>query len=395
MALQARPSNSEQGCSLRHGHPIHLIRVDIFRPQPLRRAPVKAVKQPGQSHQHQRHAQGGAGALPLPGAERQDLEVGAMADLHAAAVGREMPLRVEVVHVVPHAGVAPQAVGVDEDAGLGGDVVAVDGGGARGLVRDEERPRRVGPEGFAYHAAEVVEVDQIVLGDHSVGAHHLVQLCLDFLEDAWPLDHLRHCPFPKQMKQLVSYVHEFHGFLRSRRLISPKKLFPQQHPRHIVHRESPQNLPQVHCLPILGHPENILDQMPGLLGAVLGEGVEALGGQQMLHADPPHPLPLGAHGSQRHVAAAVRQVNGGESPGARGEDLVLLEKYFADDGGVVSGNGVDAAQTEVHQRPVFVAEGGEVAVGKAAQLEKVADDGPPRRPRGKPLAVFFRGFYRQ
>ena len=72
-------------------------------------------------------AQRRPGALALPGAEGQDLEVGQVADLHAPAVRREVPLGAELVDVVPDARVPAQRVGVDEDPRLRRDVVAHDG----------------------------------------------------------------------------------------------------------------------------------------------------------------------------------------------------------------------------------------------------------------------------
>lgn len=69
-------------------------------------------------------------------------------------------------------------------------------------------------------------------------------------------------------------------------------------------------------------------------------------------------------------------MHGGESPRPGGEDVVLLEEDLADGGGVVGGDGVDAAELEVDEWAVFLAERGHVAVGEVGELEEVADDGP-------------------
>lgn len=50
---------------------------------------------------------------------------------------------------------------VDEDTCLRGNVVAVDGGGACGLVWDEERSSRMHAEGLAYDAAQIVKVGKV------------------------------------------------------------------------------------------------------------------------------------------------------------------------------------------------------------------------------------------
>lgn len=96
------------------------------------------MEQSSQAHQHQAHAKWRARALPLAGAERQDLEVRAMAYLHSARqlICRPMSLGPELVHAVPDLGVPTQPVSVDEDSSLGWDVVAVDRRGAQGLVWD-------------------------------------------------------------------------------------------------------------------------------------------------------------------------------------------------------------------------------------------------------------------
>lgn len=94
------------------------------------------------------------------------------------------------------------------------------------------------------------------------------------------------------------------------------------------------------------------------------ERFQPLRGQEMLHADPPHPLPVGAEGGEGHVAAAVREVHGGERPWAGGEHVVLLEEDLADGVGIVGGDGVDAAELQVHQWAVLFAEFRHVAVGE-------------------------------
>lgn len=64
----------------------------------------------------------------------------------------------------------------------------------------------------------------------------------------------------------------------------------------------------------------------------------------MLHANPPHPLPIRAERGQSDVAATVSQVHGGESSRPGGENVVLLKEDLTDGGGVVGGDGVDAAE---------------------------------------------------
>lgn len=108
------------------------------------------------------------------------------------------------------------------------------------------------------------------------------------------------------------------------------------------------------------------------------ERLQPLAGEKMLHTNPPHPLPIGPERSQRDVIAAVGEMHGGESPRPGGENVVLLKEDLADSGGVVGGDGVDAAELQVDEWAVLSRQRRHVAVGEVGELEEVADDGPAR-----------------
>ncbi|PON97292.1 hypothetical protein TorRG33x02_070480 [Trema orientale] len=78
------------------------------------------------------------------------------------------------------------------------------------------------------------------------------------------------------------------------------------------------------------------------------------------------------------------QVHGGESSWPGGKHLVLPEKYLAYGVGIVGGDGVDATESKVDQRPIFVAQRGQVPMRKLAQLKKVANNRPSRWAWRKP-----------
>ena len=105
-----------------------------------------------------------------------------------------MPLREELVDVLPETSVAAESVSVYEDSRLCGDGVAEYLCWADGLVGDEEWAGWVHAKGFAYDAAEVVQVGEVCFGDETVTAHDRVELGLDLAEDAGVADDLRHRP---------------------------------------------------------------------------------------------------------------------------------------------------------------------------------------------------------
>lgn len=115
-----------------------------------------------------------------------------MTDLNSAAVGQDVSLRPELVDVVPDTRVPPECMRVDEHTSLGGDVVAEQLSRPGRLVWDEEGARRVHSEGFPDDTSEVVEVDQVGLGDHALGADDRVEFFLYLAHDSWMLDHLGH-----------------------------------------------------------------------------------------------------------------------------------------------------------------------------------------------------------
>lgn len=119
------------------------------------------MKECSQSHQNQIEPKGCTRALSFSSTKRQNLEVNAMTNLNPAPITGPVSLGPELPHVVPDLRVAAQPMGVDEDTCLGGDVVAVDCGGAERLVRNEERPCGVHAEGFTYDAAQVIKVGQV------------------------------------------------------------------------------------------------------------------------------------------------------------------------------------------------------------------------------------------
>lgn len=69
-------------------------------------------------------------------------------------------------------------------------------------------------------------------------------------------------------------------------------------------------------------------------------------------------------------------MHGRESPRTRGKNIVLLDKYFSYDVGIIGGDSVDVTEPEVNERTIFMAQRVKVSMRKMTQLEEVAEYGP-------------------
>uniref|UniRef100_A0A8R7Q8M3 Uncharacterized protein n=1 Tax=Triticum urartu TaxID=4572 RepID=A0A8R7Q8M3_TRIUA len=138
------------------------------------------------------------GAAPSPGAEGQEREV--LPGTAEAAVPDE-PLRRELLGAgPPRRRVAADGPGVDQDPGARRHVVAQQPGVLQRLPRQQQRRRRVEPQGLVDHGLQVGQVREMGLRDDRAGAggDGRADLGLELAHLVRVVDELRHRPLEER-----------------------------------------------------------------------------------------------------------------------------------------------------------------------------------------------------
>jgi hypothetical protein len=196
----ALPDDHDQRLLLPGGQAEALVEVDVLGAHAGRQRPLEVVQQAGQRHLHGGQRERVPGAAPPAAAERQQLEVRVLeVDLAAAVLE---PLRGVLHRVLPDLRVPAHGEGVDEDAGLGRDVVAAERAGGHGLPRHQQRDGRVEPERLLDDGAHVVELAEVRLLHAALAADDAPHLVLRLLEDARVPDQLRHHPLQRRKRRV-------------------------------------------------------------------------------------------------------------------------------------------------------------------------------------------------
>ena len=143
-------------------------------------------------------------AHPPAGAERQELEVGAL-ELHGAGLVGLEPLGPELLGVAgPVPPVAAQRPDVDEHGGARRHVVAEHAARLLGLPREQQRQRRVQPERLPDDELQVPELAQRVLRHRAARAEGLAHLGRRPLHRLRVPDQLRHRPLQRGRRRLAA-----------------------------------------------------------------------------------------------------------------------------------------------------------------------------------------------
>ncbi|VAI43028.1 unnamed protein product [Triticum turgidum subsp. durum] len=184
-----------------HGYAARLGHVQLLRPPAAGDLPVEVVEEAREHELHVGQAERHAGAHPPAGAEGDELEVAAL-EVHGSALGLE-PLRLEPLGVLPVCPVPAQGPRVYQHLGPLGDLVPHHLAPLPAPPGQQERHRRVQPQRFPDHQAEVAQPSHVALRRRALALACLPDLGLRLAEEARVSYQLRHDPFERRGRRLA------------------------------------------------------------------------------------------------------------------------------------------------------------------------------------------------
>ncbi|WVZ61289.1 hypothetical protein U9M48_011190 [Paspalum notatum var. saurae] len=368
-----------------------LVHAQVLRRHPLRQRPVEAVEQVGQREDDVGLAHGQPGADPPPRPERHQLEVRA-AVVDVAAVEA---LRPELLGAVaPGRGVPADGPRVHEHARPRRHVVPAHPHAARRLPGQQQRRRRVQPQGLLHHRLQADEdVDEVpaaavhvLVDDHLEEGVEVPEHALAARDEAREAVH--QAPGGVGEEVLGGEAgHHVHGLVH--RVLEP---LPVREPLRAVdaaerHRADDavhageDVLVQCHCHRRGATGGEVGDEPVHLLLPRAPGGLDAPLAQQLHDEEPAHLAPVLAVGREGHVLEAVGQAAGPRRVGPAAAVGVVLLHHLPRRRRRRHHQRRHRAQAEQHDGAVPARQLAEAPVRQRAQQVQVAQDGNLRGAR--------------